>query len=357
VNINPSERLTKRRRVGIISDKFMATFIKVALALALASAAAAFSQSEPESYASREDGLYFDVPAGWSLERKPKDGLVSLRDSLGLLRINVTARIMPKRKDVREFADEVERARGLKGKGSPAVKLLAEPAFSDAKREVLRPFVYDDTDLTDKARRENEEAEAKRPVDVGEFPAEGATAPEERGFLAEMTTRLYEGEGQPATQLVFYVIGGGVGYTVTVAAPREDFFAALPLAGDVIRAIKLDKLSGGRYALPDADALTTAEKGIIMGKVLSNGRPVGGAAVNLYADAASYAKGVPSHRSRSDGYGEYSFTKLDGGRYYLLEVYGVSDEGERVRSVQPITYIDVVEGRVVFVNIEVARAR
>ncbi len=325
--------------------------------MAFASAATAFSQSEPLSYASREYGIYFDVPAGWSLERRPKDGLVSLRDSLGLLEIRVTAQIMPKRKDVREFAEEVEQARRLKRKGAAVAELLAEPAFPDAKREVLRDFVYDDTDVTDKAKRENAEAKAKRPVDVGEFPAEGATAPEERAFLAEMTTRLYEGESQPTTRLVFYVIGGGVGYTVTVAAAREDFYAALPLAGDVIRAMKLDKLSGGRYALPDADALTTAEKGIIMGKVLSNGRLVGGAAVNLYADAASYAKGVPSHRSRSDGYGEYSFTQLDGGCYYLLEVYGVSDEGERVRSVQPITYIDVVEGRVVFVNIEVAGAR
>jgi hypothetical protein len=335
----------------------MSVFIKVGLALALASAATAVSQSEPKSYANREYGLYFDVPAGWSLERKPKDGLVSLRDSLGLLRISVTAQIMPQRKDVREFAGKVERARGLKGKGAVVATLLAEPSFPDAKREVLKPFVYDDTDLTDEARRKNDEAEAKRAADVREFPAEGAAAPEEREFLAEMTTRLYEAEGQAATTLVFYVIGGGVGYTVTVAAAREDFFAALPLAQDVIRAIKLDKLSGGRYALPDADALTTAEKGIIMGKVLSNGRPVGGAAVNLYADAASYVKGVPSHRSRSDGYGEYAFTQLEGGRYYLLEVYGVSDEGERVRSVQPITNIDVVEGRVVFVNIEVARAR
>ncbi len=325
--------------------------------MAFASAATAFSQSEPLSYASREYGIYFDVPAGWSLERRPKGGLVSLRDSLGLLEIRVTAQIMPKRKDVREFAEEVEQARGLKGKGAAVAELLAEPAFPDAKREVLRDFVYDDTDVTDKAKKENAEAKAKRPVDVGEFPAEGATASEERAFLAEMTTRLYESESQPTTRLVFYVIGGGVGYTVTVGAAREDFYAALPLAGDVIRAMKLDKLSGGRYALPDADALTTAEKGIIMGKVLSNGRPVGGAAVNLYADAASYAKGVPSHRSRSDGYGEYSFTQLDGGCYYLLEVYGVSDEGERVRSVQPITYIDVVEGRVVFVNIEVAAAQ
>ena len=325
--------------------------------MALASAATALSQSEPKSYANREYGLYFDVPAGWSLERRPREGLISLCDSLGLLQISVTAQIMPKWKDVREFADKVERTWGLKGKGAAVAKLLAEPAFPDAKREVLRAFVYDDTDLTAEARRESEEAKAKRPADIHEFPAEGTTAPEEREFLAEMTTRLYEAEGLPATRLVFYVIGGGVGYTVTVAAARDDFYVALPLAQDVIGAIKLDKLSGGRYALPDADALTTAEKGIIMGKVLSNGRPVGGAAVNLYADAATYAKGVPSHRSRSDGYGEYVFTRLEGGRYYLLEVYGISDEGERVRSVQPITDIDVVEGRVVFVNIEVARAQ
>ncbi len=349
--------MTTRPRVRIIYHLIMSPLVKVILASALVWAEAAFSQSKPESYASREYGLYFDVPAGWSLERRPKEGLVSLRDSLGLLRINVAAQIMPKRIDVRELADEAERASGLDVKGSPVAKLLADAAYPDAKREVLKAFVYDDVDLTDKARREYEEAKAKRPVDVREVSGGRTAAPEEREFLAEMTTRLYEAEGQAATRLVFYVVGGGVGYTVTVAAAREDFYAVLPLARDVIGAIKLDKLSGGRYAIPDADALTAAKKGIIMGKVLADGRPVGGAAVNLYADAATYAKGVPSHRSRSDGYGEYAFTQLEAGRYYLLEVYGISDEGERVRSVQPITDIDVVEGRAVFVNIEVARSR
>jgi hypothetical protein len=171
-----------------------------------------------------------------------------------------------------------------------------------------------------------------------------------------MTTRLYEAEDLAETMIVFYIVGGGVGYTVTVAAEREGFYAALPLAQDVITAMKLDRLSGGRYALPDAKAIAAAKKGIIMGKVLANGKPVGGAGVNLYVDVGAYGKGVPSHQSRSNGYGEYTFTQLEAGRYYLLEVYGVSDAGTRVRSVQPITNIDVVEGRIVFVNIEVSSA-
>jgi hypothetical protein len=332
-------------------------FRKASLAsFALSLAAAAWGQSEPESYASREYGVYFDVPAGWKLDRKPKEGLVAVRDSLGLLEITLSAEIVAKKRDVREFADKAELGRGLAKKGAVLAQLVADPALDQKKREVLKPLVYDDTERVDKARKEYEEAEAKRPVDVSESGDAGAI-PDERQFLAEMTTRLYEAEDMPKALLVFYVIGGGVGYTVTVAAEREGFYAALPLAQDVITAMKLDRLSGGRYALPNAKALAAAKRGIIMGKVLANGRPVGGAAVNLYADAAQYTKGVPTYRSRSNGYGEYTFTQLETGRYYLLEVYGVSDAGERVRSVQPITNIDVVEGRIVFVNIEVSHTQ
>jgi hypothetical protein len=316
--------------------------------------AAAWGQSEPERFASREYGLYFDVPAGWKLDRKPEDGLCALRDSLGLLRIHVTAAIMPQKKDVREFAKSWERSRGLSAKGVVLSDFLEGLPGDDRRREILKPFVYDDTEGVDEAKKKHVEAEAKRPVDVA---GEGSgSIPDEERFLAEMTTRLYEAEDMPETLLVFYIVGGGVGYSVTVAAEREGFYAALPLAQDVITAMKLDRLSGGRYALPDAKAVAAARKGIIMGKVLANGKPVGGAGINLYVGAADYTKGIPTHRSRSNGYGEYSFTQLDAGRYYLLEVYGVSDAGERVRSVQPITNIDVVEGRIVFVNIEVSSA-
>jgi hypothetical protein len=324
--------------------------------LVVLASAAALGQSEPERYGSREYGIYFDVPAGWTIDRKPADGLVALNDSLGLLKIKVTAQIMAKRVDVREFANKVERGRGLTAKGAAVADLVADAAFPEAKREILKPFVYDDTERVDKARKEHETAEANRPVDLtGDERGEPGSIPDERRFLAGMTTNLYEAEGRPVTELVFYVVGGGVGYTVTVAAARDDFYAALPLAHDAVTAMRLDRLSGGRYALPDAKALEAGKRGIIMGKVLKNGRPVGGAAVNLYSDAASHTKGVPSHRARSNGYGEYTITHLDAGRYYLLEVYGVSDEGERVRSVQPITNIDVVEGRIVFVNIEVSK--
>jgi len=319
--------------------------------------AAAWGQAEPERYASREYGIYFEVPAGWALDRKPADGLVAFQDSLGLLRIVVTAQIMPQKRDVREFADKTERARGLGGKGLVVARWLEDPSVPEVKRKVLEPVLYDDTKQTDEAKRKYEEAKAKRPADLGEGGADDGTGsiPGESEFMAEITTRLYEAEGEAATQLVYYVVGGGVGYTITVAAAREDFFAALPMASDAITAMKIDRLSGGRYALPDAKALAAAKKGIIMGKVLSNGQPVAGAAVHLYGDAATYADGIPSYRSRSNGYGEYTLTQLKAGRYYLLEVYGVSDAGSLVRSVQPITNIDVVEGRIVFVNIEVSR--
>jgi hypothetical protein len=327
----------------------------VVVLASLAPVAAAWGQTEPERFASREYGIYFDVPAGWKLDRKPEDGLCALRDSLGLLRIHVTAAIMPKKKDVREFAKTTERSRGLTGKGVALAALVESSSSDERRKEILKAFVYDDTKSVDEAKKKYDEAEAKRPIDVGEGEGSGSI-PDEEKFLAEMTTRLYEAEDMPETLLIFYVVGGGVGYTITVAAEREGFYAALPLAQDVITAMKLDRLSGGRYALPDAKALAAAKRGIIMGKVLTNGRPVGGAGVNLYVNAADYTKGVPTHRSRSNGYGEYTFAQLDAGRYYLLEVYGVSDAGERVRSVQPITNIDVVEGRIVFVNIEVSSA-
>jgi len=331
----------------------MKPLIKAGAYVAVMAAAAAGAQTEPERFASREYGLYFDVPAAWTLERNAPDALVALRDSLGLLEVRVTAQIIAQKKDVREYAAKLERARGVADRGREVAALLEDPSFPEKWRDVLGPFVYDDTKATDKARKDAEEAKTRRPVSVGEFAA-GEEGPISAGpeFLAEMTTRLYEEAAN--TQLVIYVIGGGVGYAVTISAARDDFYAALPLARDVIAAMRLDKLTGGRYALPDAEALSRAKQGIIMGKVLSNGRAIAGVAVNLYVSAEVYARGVPSYRSLSNGYGEYSLTHLPPQRYYLLEAYGVSDAGERFRSVQPITNMEETAGRVTFVNVEVA---
>ncbi|MGD8718931.1 MAG: carboxypeptidase-like regulatory domain-containing protein [Candidatus Zixiibacteriota bacterium] len=337
--------------MGKMKERFLILFLAASTAVG-----GAFAQAEPEKYSSKEYGIYFDVPAGWTLDKKAEGSLFALRDSLGLIEIKVTARIIANKKDIREFAKGHEAGRGLSGKGAVLADMVKNETYAEATREALKPFVYDDIEATDKARKKHAENAAK--AAAGEGGGEGGgSIPDEGDFLATKTTRLYEAEDLPTTEIIVYVIGGGVGYTVSIGAGRDDFYAVLPMARDAVAAMKLDRLSGGRYALPDGKAIEAAKKGIIMGKVLRNGRPVIGAAVNLYVDAAAYNGGVPSHSSRSNGYGEYTFTQLNGGRYYLLEVYGVSDEGIRVRSVQPIKNIDVTEGRVKFVNIEVAGAQ
>jgi hypothetical protein len=272
-----------------------------------------------------------------------------------LTEILIRAQIVPQKKDVREFADKTERAWGWGGKGVVVADALAGGRLAPDVAATLEPFVHDDVKKTETAKKKYEEEKAKRPVPAGTPDAgdAGSIPAEEPQFLAEITTRLYEDPAFPRTSLVYYVIGGGVGYTVTVSAARDDFYTVLPLTADAVKALKLDSLSGGRYALPDAKALAEARMGIIMGKVLANGRPIPGAGVGLYTSADARAKGVPSFQTRANSYGEYTFTQLTPGRYYLLEVYGVSDAGERVRSVQPITNIDVSRGRVTFVNVEV----
>ncbi len=343
--------MTFRARAAIIKRMVRRALI-FALASASITASVAAPETAPASYANREFGLYFDVPAGWTLEAKPTVGVVTMRDSLGLIEVNVAAVILPQKKDVREYADKAEKEWGRAGKGVLVADLVASPAYPEKERDTLKPFLYDDTKASDAAAKKYKEDKAKRPANVGEGGSPDAI-PDEPEFLAKITTRLYDDEKANRTSLVYYVIGGGVGYTVTVSAARADFFTALPMAEGAVKAMRLDRLSGGRYALPDAKALAAARMGIIMGKVLSNGTAVSGAAVNLYGTSDDRAKGVPSFTCRSNGYGEYTFTNLAPGRYYLLEVYGVSDAGQRVRSVQPITNIDVSGGRVTFVNVEV----
>jgi len=349
--------LTSRRRPRIIPavmGYFFRTCAWGLLAAGLQPAAFA-ADTAPGSFASKEFGLYFDAPAGWTLDKKPADGLCILKDTLGLLEINVAAHIIPQKKDVRDFADKEERNRGL-GAGKVLTLPIDGGAFDAKQVEVLTPFVLDDTKKTEEARRKFEENKNKTPLAVGVCPPgdAGSIPPEEPTFLAEITTRYYANEAWPKSHLAYYVIGGGVGYTVTVSAARADFFGVLPLALDAVKAMRLDKLSGGRYALPDAKAISDARMGIIMGKVLSNGTPIPGAAVNLYASAGDHQKGVPTFRVLANSYGEYTITQLRPGRYYMIEVYGVSDAGARVRSVQPITNIEITDGRVTFVNLEVA---
>lgn len=324
------------------------------LAVGMAPAALA-ADTAPGSFASKEFGLYFDAPAGWTLDKKPADGLCTLRDTLGLIEINVAARIIPQKKDVRDFADKEERNRDL-GAGKTLFLPVDAGAFDAKQCEVLAPFVLDDIKKTEEARKKHEEEKSKQPITVGTCLPDGAGSipSEEPTFLAEITTRYYGSEAAPKSFLVYYVIGGGVGYSVAVSAARADFFGVLPLALDAVKAMKLDRLSGGRYALPDAKAISDAKMGIIMGKVLSNGTPIAGAAVNLYASAGDHKKGVPTFRVIANSYGEYTITQLRPGRYYMIEVYGVSDAGARVRSVQPITNIEITDGRVTFVNLEVA---
>lgn len=314
-------------------------------------AARAFAQVVVETYVNREFGINFDVPAGWRLDTEPPVGLLTLRDTLGLLEINVAARVLPKKKDVREFADKVEKEYSFPGVGVSVTDIVKNPQTPEREREVLKTFLYDDTKETDEARKKYE-AEKQKRRDAGLAAADDAI-PDDPEFLAKITTRLYSDANAPRAFLVYYVIGGGVGYVISLAANRGDFFVALPLAQDVIAALKPDRLSGGRYALPDAKAVAAARMGIIMGKVLRNGEPVSGVNVNLYASAADRAKGVPTCTVRSDHYGEYNFVNLTPGKYFLLEAEGISDTGQRVRSVQPITDVDVGGGRVTFVNIEV----
>jgi len=324
-----------------------------AVAVGAALAVGAWPEAAVERYSNREYGIYFDVPAGWAVNAKPTSGLVSLRDTLGLLQIDVAAQIMAKKKDVWEFANKYDAERGRANKAQSVADLLKSAAFPENQRGVLQPFLYDDTKAADDARKKYDEDKARRPVDAGGGKAADDAIPDEPDFLARITTRLYDDEAANRTELAYFVVGGGVGYIITVACTRADFYTALPLAKDAIKAMQLEKLSGGRYALPDAKALAAAKRGIIMGKVLNNGAGVGGAAVNLYAASNDRAKGVPSYSTRSNASGEYTITNLSPGRYYLLEVYGLADGGQRVRSVQPINDIDVSGGRVTFVNVEV----
>ncbi|UCE26724.1 MAG: carboxypeptidase regulatory-like domain-containing protein [Candidatus Coatesbacteria bacterium] len=305
------------------------------------------------SYATKEYGIYFDVPAGWVLNKKPASGLVEVASSLGYATVNIAVRILDHRTDVVDFVEKQEGMLGWRG-GLYAVDVLAAGTLAPDESAVLESFVLDDRKATEKKREKWEKEQAEKAADAGLDEARFESLTEERpSFYARVATKIYDFPEKGTKYLVYYVIGGGVGYRITVSAERDGFYAMLPLGRDIIDGIDPAGLKGGRYALPSETQMRAVKKGLIIGKVLSNGVPVAGVKVFLYETKSGYERGDPIGEARSNHYGEYVLTSLRPGTYYLLEAAGADDEGTSVRSLQPITNIDVEPSNAVSINVEV----
>jgi hypothetical protein len=310
--------------------------------------------AEPEvvRYATKEYGIYFDVPAGWALNKKPASGLVEVSSRLGYVTVNVAVKILPDRVDVSEFVKNQESVLGW-GRGGYAVDVLAADTLAPDEKAALEDFLLDDREAVEKKREKWEKEQAEKAADAGMGEARFGSLTEERPlFHARMTTKLYDFPEKGTRYLVYYVIGGGVGYRITVSAERDGFYAMMPLAREIIDGINPVGLSGGRYALPSETQMRAAKQGLIIGKVLSNGVPVPGVKVKLYDTKAGYERGEPVGETLSNHYGEYVLTSLRPGKYYLLEAVGTSGGG-KVQSLQPITNIDVESANAVSINLEV----
>jgi hypothetical protein len=305
------------------------------------------------SYATKEYGIYFDVPAGWVLNKKPASGLVEVTSGLGYATVNVAVRILEDRVDVLDFVKKQESTLGWRG-GEYAVDVLEAGTLTPDESAVLEGFVLDDRKAMEKKRERWEKEQAEKAAEAGMDDAQFSSLTEERPlFHARMTTKLYDFPDKGMKYLVYYVIGGGVGYRITVSAERDGFYSMLPLTRGIIDGINPPGLKGGRYALPTEAQMRATKQGLILGKVLSNGVPVPGVKVKLYETSASYERGDAVCEARSNHYGEYVLTSLRPGKYYLLEAAGTSDDGTRVRSLQPITNIEVASANAVYINVEV----
>lgn len=305
------------------------------------------------SYATKEYGVYFDVPAGWVLNKKPASGLVEVASSLGYATVNIAVRILADRTDVVDFVKKQEGMLGWRG-GQYAVDILNAGTLSSDESAVLEGFILDDREAMEKKRERWEKEQAEKAADAGFDEARFGSLTEERpSFYARMTTKVYDLPEKGTRYLVYYIVGGGVGYRITVSAERDGFYAMLPLARDIIDGINPAGLKGGRYALPSETQIRAAKQGLIIGKVLSNGVPVAGVEVKLYETKSSYERGDPVGEALSNHRGEYVLTALRPGKYFLLEAVGTSDAGVRIRSLQPITNIDVESANAVSINVEV----
>lgn len=305
------------------------------------------------SYATKEYGIYFDVPAGWVLNKKPASGLVEVASSLGYAKVNIAVRILDHRTEVVDFVKKQEGMLGWRG-GEYAVDVLAAGTPAADESAVLEGFVLDDRKAMEKKRERWEKEQAEKAADAGFDEVRFGSLTDERpSFYARTATKIYDFPEKGTKYLVYYVVGGGVGYRITVSAERDGFYAMLPLARDIIDGINPAGLKGGRYALPSETQMRAAKQGLIMGKVLSNGVPVAGVKIKLYETKSSYERGDPVGEARSNHYGEYILTALRPGKYFLLEAVGTSDDGVRIRSLQPITNIDVEPANAVSINVEV----
>lgn len=303
-------------------------------------------------YASKEYGIYFTAPESWTLTKKPeRGGLFEVSDANGEITVRCYVKIIKYRVDIKDYIEKQEKSIGLFERGKLVREMVEDSALSGDQREILKALLYDDYGKTNK-KREKWEKEQKR---LAEEAAATGIQPEERdepAFRRRIETRIYD-TADGMRKINYWIIGGGIGYRFIVETERTGFYANIPKAIPVISALGLERLDGGRYKLPSDEQIKAATKGMLMGKVLSNGKVIPGANVQVYSSKESYLRGEPKYSGRSNYYGEYIVKGMKPGNYYLVEVSGTSDEGELISSVQPVRSVNIGSGKVTLINLEV----
>ncbi len=303
-------------------------------------------------YASKEYGIYFTAPEGWTLTKKPeRGGLFEVSDANGEITVRCYVTIIKYRVDIKDHIEKQEKSIGLFKRGKVVREMLEDSTLSAGQRDVLSAILYDDYDKINK-KREKWEKEQKR---LAEEAAATGIQPEEQdepAFRRRIETRIYD-TADGMRKINYWVVGGGVGYRFIVETKGTDFYANIPKAIPVISALGLERLDGGRYKLPSDEQIKAATKGMLMGKVLSNGKVIPGANVQVYSSKESYLRGEPKYSGRSNYYGEYIVKGMKPGNYYLVEVSGTSDEGELISAVQPVRSVNIGSGKVTLINLEV----
>lgn len=310
--------------------------------------------TDVKTYKSWEFGCSLTAPVGWELKTGVPGALAKIIDPTKEAYLSLSANLLAEIIPLTDYRVRMERSKELYDLGGRSLKQLVEadrnlaedvePFFSPETLSLYESVLHDDS-------LSAEELALIRAEQLGD---EGESY--DIGPLQTMGTYLYDevdaSAGKSQRTIGIYCVRGNVGYTIIATAPGEKFDSFLPAFKEVIEEIDLRNLTGGRYAVPEPIKIETEKVGLIMGKVLKNGLGVAGVDVKLYRSVGDFKNDSPMVVVTSNSYGEFLFMNLPPGSGFLLDAEG-NMEGTYVRAWQPISKLEVTEGRATMVNIEV----
>jgi len=102
-------------------------------------------ETNPNEYATKEYGIYFAAPEGWTLTKNPeRGGLFEINDAEGEIAVRCYVKIIKLRVDIEEYIEKQEKSIGLFKRGKIVREMVKDEALPVEQRDILSSLLYDD---------------------------------------------------------------------------------------------------------------------------------------------------------------------------------------------------------------------